>query len=174
VAVVGLGVMGLLHTALLRHLGHTVLGVDMAPLKREMATDFGATVTAPPAEAPVAMQALNGGYGASSVIVTAPGVEALETGLGLLAKGGTLVVYSSYDNDEHLPLAVNRLHYDEITLTGSEGRTEVDFQRSVDLLASGALDLAPLISRTFPADQAQQAFETSLSPELFRVVITFP
>jgi L-iditol 2-dehydrogenase len=173
VAVVGLGVMGLLHTALLHHLGHTVLGVDMAPLKREMASDFGATVTAPPAEASAAMQTLNGGYGATSVIVTAPGVEALETGLGLLAKGGTMVVYSSYDNDEHLPLAVNRLHYDEITITGSEGRTEVDFQRAVDLLASAALDLSPLISRTFPAAQAQEAFQTSLSPDLFRVVLNF-
>lgn len=173
VAVVGLGVMGLLHTALLHHLGHSTLGVDLAPMKREMASDFGATVTAAPAQAAGALQALNGGYGASSVIVTAPGVEALETGIGLLAKGGTMVVYSSYDNDDRLPLPVNRLHYDEITITGSEGRTEVDFQRAVDLLAGGSLDLAPLISRTFPAAQAQEAFQTSLNPDLFRVVITF-
>lgn len=173
VAVVGLGVMGLLHTALLRHLGHTTLGVDTAPLKREMAADFGATVTANPDQAKAALAALNSGYGATSVIVTAPGVEALETGLALLAKGGTMVVYSSYDNDDRLPLAVNRLHYDEITITGSEGRTEIDFQRAVDLLASGALDLSPLISRTFPAAQAQEAFQTSLNPDLFRVVINF-
>lgn len=173
VAVVGLGVMGLLHTALLKHLGHATLGVDTAPAKRNMAAEFGATATATPEQAKAALIALNGGYGASSVIVTAPGVEALEIGLALLAKGGTMVVYSSYDNDDRLPLAVNRLHYDEITITGSEGRTEVDFQRAVDLLAGGSLDLSPLISRTFPAAQAQTAFQTSLAPDLFRVVINF-
>jgi L-iditol 2-dehydrogenase len=173
VAVVGLGVMGLLHIALLRHLGHTILGVDPASVKREMATDFGAPATVAPDQAKAAMENLNGGYGAYAVIVTAPGVEALETGLIMLAKGGTMVVYSSYDNDDRLPLAINRLHYDEITITGSEGRTEVDFQRAVDLLASGALDLSPLISHTFPATQAQEAFQTALSPVLFRVVLNF-
>lgn len=168
---VGLGVMGQLHMALLAHLGHTTLGVDPQPAKRALALDLGARAAVPPAEAAEAMQSLSRGYGASSVIVTAPQAEALD--LGLLGKGGTLVTYSSYGTSERLSLDLNRLHYQEITLTGTEGRTELDFERAVGLIAAGSLDLARLVSRTYPAQEAAQAFEAAQDPELYRVVVTF-
>jgi L-iditol 2-dehydrogenase len=173
VAVVGLGVMGQIHASVLAHLGHTTLGVDPMPAKREQALTMGLNSAAEPESARAALDALNGGYGASTVIVTSPGVPALELGLTLVAKGGTVVVYSSYSPADRLSLDVNRLHYDEFFLTGSEGRTEVDFQRAVDLISSGSLDLSPLVSRTYPADQAAEAFLASLEPDLYRVVITF-
>ncbi len=173
VAVVGLGVMGQIHAKVLAHLGHTTLGVDPMPAKRELGLTMGLAATAIPEEARPRLDALNGGYGASSVIVTSPGVAALELGVSLVAKGGSVVVYSSYNQGDSLSLDLNRLHYDEFILTGSEGRTEVDFQRAVDLIASGHLDLAPLVSRTYPVQQAAQAFQASLDPDLFRVVITF-
>ncbi|MBI4797651.1 MAG: alcohol dehydrogenase catalytic domain-containing protein [Desulfarculus sp.] len=127
VAVVGLGVMGQLHMALLSHLGH----------------------------------------------VTAPQTQALDLGLGLLGKGGTLVTYSSYGPSERLSLDLNRLHYNEISLTGTEGRTELDFERAVGLLAAGTLDLRALVSRTYPAQEAALAFVAAQDPDLYRVVVTF-
>ncbi len=173
VAVVGLGVMGQLHAALLAHLGHATLGVDPLAAKRQLALDLGARAAVVPAEASQAMQELSRGYGASSVIVTAPQAEALDLGLSLLGKGGTLVTYSSYGAEERLSLDLNRLHYQEITLTGTEGRTELDFERAVGLLAAGSLDISRLVSRTYPASQAAQAFQAAQDPELYRVVVTF-
>ena len=173
VAVVGLGVMGQLHMALLAHLGHTALGVDPVEGKRRLALTMGARAAVPPEGAAETLAGLGRGYGASSVIVTAPSAGALDLGLGLLGKGGTLVTYSSYAPEERLSLDLNRLHYQEITLTGTEGRTELDFERAVDLLASGAFDLSPLVSRTYPAFQAAEAFRAAQLPDLYRVVITF-
>lgn len=173
VAVVGLGVMGQLHMALLAHLGHAALGVDPLAAKRQLALDLGARQAVAPEQAAQAMQDLSRGYGASSVIVTAPQPPALDLGLNLLGKGGTLVTYSSYGPGERLSLDLNRLHYNEITLTGTEGRTELDFERAVGLLAAGTLDLGPLISRTYHFQEAAQAFAAAQDPELYRVVVTF-
>jgi L-iditol 2-dehydrogenase len=159
--------------ALLAHLGHATLGVDPMPAKRAMALAMGARGAVAPEEAAAAMQELSRGYGASSVIVTAPQTQALELGLNLLGKGGTLVTYSSYRPEERLSLDLNRLHYQEITLTGTEGRTELDFERAVGLLAAGSLDIARLVSRTYPAQEAAQAFQAAMDPELYRVVVTF-
>lgn len=173
VAVVGLGVMGQLHMALLAHLGHAALGVDPLPAKRRLALDMGARQAVAPEQAAQAMQGLSRGYGASSVIVTAPQPQALDLGLSLLGKGGTLVTYSSYGPSERLSLDLNHLHYNEITLTGTEGRTELDFERAVGLLAAGTLDLGALISRTYPAQEAAAAFLAAQDPDLYRVVVTF-
>lgn len=173
VAVVGLGVMGQMHMALLAHLGHAVLGVDPVEAKRGLALELGARAALAPGEAVEAMGEMSRGYGASSVIVTAPQAEALELGINLLGKGGTLVTYSSYGAAERLNLDLNRLHYQEITLTGTEGRTELDFERAVGLLAAGSLDISRLVSRTYPAQEAAQAFQAAQDPDLYRVVLTF-
>ncbi|CAO0821103.1 hypothetical protein DFAR_200045 [Desulfarculales bacterium] len=55
------------------------------------------------------------------MIVTVLQAEALDLGINLLGKGGTLVTYTSYTADEHLSLDLNRLRYQENNPHGHRG-----------------------------------------------------
>jgi L-iditol 2-dehydrogenase len=70
-----------------------------------------------------------------------------------------------------MELDPNFIHYREITITGSESRTEKDFYQAVSMQNSGDLHLEELVSAVFPIEEAQRALEASLDPSLYRVVV---
>jgi L-iditol 2-dehydrogenase len=64
-----------------------------------------------------------------------------------------------------------RLHRDEIRLVGARGQTLEDWQRAARLLATGAVNVKPLISGCFPLNEIAAALDAALLPATFRIVV---
>ncbi|MAF66674.1 MAG: hypothetical protein CMJ84_13570 [Planctomycetes bacterium] len=81
------------------------------------------------------------GKGADDVILAVGSLDALQHGLGLLAKGGVADFFSALPPDEHkVTLDSKLVHYDEVTLVGSTGGQPSDLVAALDAMTSGQID----------------------------------
>jgi 2-desacetyl-2-hydroxyethyl bacteriochlorophyllide A dehydrogenase len=143
VVVTGAGPMGLLLLQVLLRAGASpVAVVDRVGARLEVARQLGAA------------RAVSGGEeldGARfDVAVDATGVPAaIEAALGLLDRGGRLLVFGVAPADAAVTVSPFRVYNDEITVVGSMAILR-SFGRAVDLLATGAVDVGPLLSAPLP------------------------
>jgi L-idonate 5-dehydrogenase len=90
------------------------------------------------------------------VVVEASGTSAaLASALNVVRPGGT-IVQLGLGGDFNIPM--NTVVAKEIRLTGSF-RFHEEFHWAASLIADGRVDLSPVLSDVFPADQAIEAFE---------------
>jgi 2-desacetyl-2-hydroxyethyl bacteriochlorophyllide A dehydrogenase len=174
VAVIGGGVMGLLHTMLARGRGAVVILSEPHPKRRRDSLNFGANHAINPLDGSFIDQVktLTDGRGADVVIVAAGVVQALQDAIGALNKGGRLQVYARmYPKGATVTVDPNLLHDNEIVLTGTVSQSREDFQQAAEMIGRGAIDLRPIISATFPLDKMQAAFEASVDLNSYRVII---
>ena len=176
VLVIGAGIMGLLHGLLAKHRGATVIISEPLEHRRSKAREIGVDTVINPKEENVVerVRELTGGLGADVVFVTAGGAAAIEEALRLVASGGTVVLYGAMYPPPMVTVDVNKIHHNEITITGTMSQTREDFLIATKLIDSGAIDLKPLISATIPFSQVEEAFERALDPTNYRIVVTMP
>ncbi|HEY9076266.1 MAG TPA: bi-domain-containing oxidoreductase [Anaerolineaceae bacterium] len=180
VAVIGMGLLGLLAAGIARAAGCQVFGVDVSAARLELAQQMGFTAAARrTAEAQGA--AFTHAQGFDCVLICADTRTSDPVALAArLARDRARIVAvgavgldlprKSY-YDKELTFLVSRSYgpgrYDPAYEEGgqdypigfvrwTEGR---NLQAVVDLLASGALDIHPLISHRFPIEQAPAAYE---------------
>ena len=67
----------------------------------------------------------------------------------------------------------NGVHYSEYIITGSYSPSTRDFFTASKLLSGRLVDLKPFLSREYPLERAEEAFEAALDPDTFRVAIKF-
>jgi len=174
VLVSGAGTMGLLHVKAALAMGVRVIVTDIAKSRLDDALAMGADFALDASDSQVfvdTLRSLTHGRGVDSCIITTPSVCAVETAAKVLAPGGTLNIYTSYGDKPVLPIDMNTIHRNEFVITGSEGRSEYDFNTSVRALANGKVVVDDLISRIYPLDQAAQAVEAALSGKTYRVLL---
>ena len=161
VVVLGQGTGGLLHTRLAALTGASpVIAVSRTRWKLEMASRLGAhhVVAAAAADAVEEVKRLTGGHGADVVIDAAGGAESFRAALAMLRPGGRFSVYSI--SHEPVPdFSTFPLYFGEISLIGSRALTPQDMAPSIELIASGAVDVEGFISATYALGDAGAAFE---------------
>lgn len=101
-----------------------------------------------------------GGGGVNVVYNTIGTQESIEQSLRMLRKGGTLVLLATKDEYISFPAL---LLSGERTIRTSSNALYSDFPRALDMLASGIVDVNPLISHRFPLSQAIDAFQVACS-----------
>jgi len=171
--VLGAGAMGLLHLLTALCLGARVFVVDPDPRRRETAVALGAAAVIDPEQedADKAVADLTEGRGADACVVTCPDDGVLKTALQAVGKTGRISLFTSYKAPRQVQLDADRVHRNELMITGSEARTELDFLQAVRLLAYQKIDVRPLISSTFPLAKAEEALRAALSRETYRVLL---
>ena len=161
VVVLGQGTGGLLHTRLAALTGASpVIAVSRTRWKLEMASRLGAhhVVAAAAGDAVEEVKRLTGGHGADVVIDAAGGAESFKAALAMLRPGGRFSVYSI--SHEPVPdFSTFPLYFGEISLIGSRALTPQDMAPSIELIASGAVDVEGFISATYALGDAGAAFE---------------
>jgi len=161
VVVLGQGTGGLLHTRLAALTGASpVIAVSRTRWKLEMASRLGAhhVVAAAAGDAVEEVKRLTGGHGADVVIDAAGGAESFRAALAMLRPGGRFSVYSI--SHEPVPdFSTFPLYFGEISLIGSRALTPQDMAPSIELIASGAVDVEGFISATYALGDAGAAFE---------------
>jgi len=155
-----------------------IVALDPSPAKLEAATAFGATHTLDPAACdPMAeVRALTGGRGADYVFVTVGSTEAFEQGLGLLRRGGTLIVVGMPPSGVTFGVAAVDVAYDGQRILGSNmgsTRLGIAVPALVDLYRRGRLKLDELISARFPLERINEAIAAVGDGTTLRNVIVF-
>jgi len=161
VVVIGQGTTGLLHTRLAVLAGaNPVIAVSRTRWKLDTATQMGAhhaiDLTAEKAVGEVTR--LTGGSGADVVIDTAGGASVLMAAIDMLRPGGRLAPYAI--SHECCPgFTTFPMYYKEISIIGSRALTDADMAPSIDLVASGKIDVSNFVSASYPLDRTPEAFE---------------
>ena len=160
VVIFGQGASGLLHTQLARRLGAgSVIGVSRSAFKLELARRMGADHALDGGRLDVVAEVrrLTDGRGADLAIDTTGEAGVLGQAVELVRPGGRLCVYGI----SHRPLddvSAFPLYMKELTIHGSRALTPDDVPPSIDLVASGAIDLDGFITGRYPLGQAAAAF----------------
>lgn len=200
VVVTGLGLIGLLTVQMLRAQGCRVLGIDVDPARLALARQFGAeaVVNSAAGEDVLAIaQAFSRGRGVDAVLITAStkSNEPVSQAARMCRKRGRIVlvgvtglelsradfyekelsfqVSCSYGPGRYDPGYEEAGHdYPVGFVRWTEQR---NFEAVLDLMAAGALDVAPLVSHRFALEQAEQAYSLLASAEpSLGIVLEYP
>src|SRR5882762_7990895 len=199
VVVTGLGLIGLMTVQMLRANGCRVMGIDYDPQRLEMARKFGAYAVDPSAGEDLVMRAVDfsRGRGVDAVIITASteSSEPVSQAAKMCRKRGRIVLVGVTG----LKLSRQDFYEKEITFQVScsygPGRYDASYEQKgqdypvgfvrwteqrnfeavLDLMASGQLDVTPLITHRFPLERASDAYEllTSGEPSL-GILLEYP
>jgi len=161
VVVLGQGTSGLLHTRLAALTGaDPVIAVSRTRWKLDMALRMGAqhAVCASAEEAVGEVMRLTGGLGADVVIDTAGSAATPMTAIEMLRPGGRFSPYA-VSHECCTGFTTFPLYYKEISIIGSRALIDEDMEPSIELVASGKVDVSDFVSATYPLDRAPAAFE---------------
>lgn len=173
IVIIGAGTMGAIHLLLARLYGARAIVCDVDEKRLKFARRLGADFTINPAkqDAAAAAKDYTDARGADAVFITASSKEAGDQALAMVGRLGRVVLYASTYPPAKLELDWNRIHYQEITLTGTEGKTPGDLQRAAALLSSGAIGVKPLISRVIGLEELPEELGKKPTGETQRVVV---
>ncbi len=175
IIVLGQGTTGLLHTAL-AHLAdaNLIIAVSRTREKLDLAERMGAhhVIQADVNEATNEAKRLTHGRGADVVIDTVGGAEILRTGIDMLRPGGCILSFS-LNHVAFTGVGAFPLYFKEISIIGSRALQNVDMAPSIELVASGKINVSKFITATYPLAQTAAAFEEyeSNPGRILRIVI---
>jgi L-iditol 2-dehydrogenase len=170
--VVGSGMIGLLVIQALRHAGcKQIIAIDQQAERLSMAKQFGASDVIDASHEDVSDRLASITNGGVDVAFEAVGSEAtVGAAIGALRKGGHLVLIGNLAPRVEVPLQaiVTR----ELTLHGSCASAG-EYPRCIELMASGAIDVGPLISATVPLAEGAAWFDRlyKREPGLMKVLL---
>jgi alcohol dehydrogenase len=146
--VVGAGRLGLLVAQVLRHSGAHVTVI----VRSERAQTVTKVLGLESATLDVSLTSLARQF---DLVVDATGDPAgFAAAARLVRPRGTVVVKSTFHGDT--PISFTPLVVDEITVVGSRCGP---FERAIELLGAGVIDVRPLISWTYPLEEYAEAFD---------------
>lgn len=195
--VTGLGLVGLLAAQLLIAQGGTVIGIDPNPQRRALAEAMGATVLDAAGDVVAAADRLTRGAGVDGVVICAStsSSEPVHQAAQMCRKRGRIVLVGvtglELDRadfyEKELTFQVSASYgpgrYDDAYEAGgmdypagfvrwTAGR---NMEAVLDLMASGRLDVAALITHEFPFEDAATAYEALVSdPTSLGIVLRYP
>lgn len=179
VAVLGAGGVGLncIQGAVLAGV-ELIVALDLVAGRRALATAFGATHAVDPAgeDAPRAVRDLTEGRGVDCALVAAGSTAAVELALGLVRRGGAIVIVGMPPSGAMVEIEPAGLAHDGIRILGSKlgsARPAEDIPRLAELYLEGRLRLDELISSRSPLAAINDAMGASARGEALRAVITF-
>lgn len=169
VVVFGPGPIGLLCAAIARIEGATVAvaGLDRDAARLEIARQYGCK----PLVDGVNDWACEGdGLGVDGVIDAAGVSETLKTALEIVRPAGWITKVGW--GREPLDFSLDPLVQKNIRLQGSFSHNWAIWERVITLLATGQLDLGPLIGGVWPLEGWEEAFKTMHSGRIAKAVLT--
>jgi len=171
--VVGAGMIGLLTLQALRAAGCSRIFVtDVDSTRLKLARDVGATAVLS-SEAGVVEQImqLTEGAGVDVAIEAVGRNETVKVAIESVRKGGTVVLVGNISPEVTLPL--QKVVTRQIRLQGSCASSG-EYPRAIELLASGAIQVAPLITAIAPLEEGPRWFERlyAREPNLMKVILT--
>ena len=166
VAIIGQGSAGAFFTFLLRQAGAArIFTADLSPARLAYSRQLGAdlTVNAGTGDFRLAVLESTGGQGAGVVVEAVGSRATFPLSLELAAPGATLIWFGLPEGDDPYPLSFRDFFRRRLTAYsafGAQGEPGLEsFRHAVRLIASGAIDVSPLLSRLLPIEKIGDAFQ---------------
>lgn len=179
VVVIGCGGVGLNSVQGARIAGASpIVAVDIADDKLEAARSFGAThaVNSKAEDVAARVAGITGGRKADWVFVTVGAKAAIDQGLGLMARGGSVVIVGMPASGVTNAFDPGWIAADGQRIIGSKmgsARLPVDVPRFVQLYREGRLKLDELVTATYPLEDINEAIAAVKNGKALRNVIVF-
>jgi len=161
VAIIGAGPIGLLHLLTVKKIGaEKAIVIDIVDERLNFAEKLGAdeTINAGKTDVAETVRKLTGGYG-TDVVIEAIGLPATwEQALKLVRKGGRILEFGGCPPGTEIKVNAEMLHYGEVTVMGAFHTTPLHFRKALNLIASRAIDVKPLITRKMKLEEIGEAF----------------
>jgi len=161
VLVLGAGTIGRLVAGVAKAHGAAPVAItDIVPERRQKALDCGVPYVFNPQDEHFFDEALElTGLGFDAIFEASASPRALRQAFDVVRPGGTIVQIGTLPTDD-IPLPALRIMRKEINYVGSQRYGDV-FDEAIRLVASGRINLQPLMSDEFRADDAAKAFQVA-------------
>ena len=161
--VIAAGVMGLKIIAEAARTGVKVLVVEPLEARRRLALEFCAEMAVTPDGWQDAVKEWSGGAGVDAIILTVGDPDLVDPCIQLTAPGGRVVLFAGFGNRGKATIDVNRLHYKEIILVGSEwigtppNQRRECYDQALDRLIENTIGYEKLVTARCSFDDLEQA-----------------
>jgi predicted dehydrogenase/threonine dehydrogenase-like Zn-dependent dehydrogenase len=197
VIIIGAGLVGVLTVQLARAAGCRVIAVDRASSRVQKATICGANLAVLTSDASILSIIREfSRYGVDAAIITAAtdSAEPLELAAKVVRDRGRIVVVG----DVNMGVSRSNVYHKELSVSMSRsygpGRYDPAYEEAgndypigyvrwtekrnmeafLDLLASGAVDISPLVEHCYPIDDAVRAYEELQCGDQYTSILEYP
>ena len=174
VAIIGMGPIGCLHTALAKIRGaKAVIAIEQSEERLNKSKEFGADYLINSSkEDPVAkVREITGGWGAEKVISACPSTDAQNQAISMACKKGTVIFFGGVPKGKLTNIDTNIIHYNTLTLIGHYGYSNLQARKAFSLITSGRLDAKKFVTHVLPLKEIEKAVELTRSGEAIKVVL---
>jgi len=160
VVVFGGGPIGTLIALVCRHRGADVKVVEINPHRVEMLKRLGLCAIGPDQDVKAIVNAWTDGTGADLAFEVSGSPDAAALVTEVVRVWGAVSIIAIHS--EPVPFHLYSLFARELRVHGSRLYTRAAWEEAIALTASGAIDVAPLVSRVIPLDDLQRGMEEAL------------
>jgi L-iditol 2-dehydrogenase len=174
VLIIGSGISGLLHVKLARALGAgKIFATDISKYRMNAARKFGADeVISAKEDVPERLRKVNDGMLADKVIVCTGALPAIEQALQSVDRGGTVMFFAPTEPGVSVPLAVDELWRNEVTLKTSYGAGPADIATALELIRTRRVEVHDMITHRLGLAEAGLGFKlVAEARESIKVII---
>ncbi|MFC4065048.1 zinc-dependent dehydrogenase [Actinoplanes subglobosus] len=176
VVVIGSGPIGCLHVRLARARGAArVFLVELSRQRLEMAANLvkpDAAICAGEVDPVEEILKLTDGRGADVIITAAASGKAQEQAILMAARQGRISFFGGLPKDNPtITCDSNLVHYRELMIVGANGSSPAHNAEALNLVATGAVPVADLITHRLPLESAIDAFGIVARGEAIKVTI---
>lgn len=174
VLIMGAGPIGLLHLQMAILSGaRTVIVSQPSADRRAVAERMGASVTVDPTseDLAAAVAAATDCRGVDGVVICAGAPELVRDAMGLTRVHGRVNVFAGLSRGGRVDIDANQIHYRQVVLTGSSNTRRRDYGTALQLITSGRIDTAAMVTHRFPLSAVHDAIATVAARDALKVAV---
>jgi 2-desacetyl-2-hydroxyethyl bacteriochlorophyllide A dehydrogenase len=173
VVIIGAGTIGLLTLAAAKHFNaKRIVITDRLEGKRERALRLGADAVANADDLDVVDQVRSILGESADVVFDCVSIQpTVNQAIAMADKAGTVVIVGVPAKEVTIPLPIIQDH--QIRIQGSATYLPVDYEDSIKIIASGAVNADEIVTSVYPKEKAQEAFDIAIAGDQVKVLIRF-
>lgn len=175
VVVTGCGTVGLCAVAIAKYMGATtVIAADIVPRKLELAKQMGADIVCDARKLQEVVMKETKGDGIGCVVECSGAKPLVNGGIyTILRKGGRILMLGLPKQALHIENPLPNVIFKSITIKTIHGRLIFHtWEESEKILASGKIDLRPIVSHRYPLEKWKEAHATLLSGKALKIMVS--
>jgi L-iditol 2-dehydrogenase len=158
VAVIGLGVMGLMHMLFLDN----ALGYEISDQRKAYAESLG-----------LRTRATANAEKADLVFVCPGNKPALDIAIDIANPGATIVLFAPMPPGEETPVNLNRLYFKDVRVVNSYSCGPDDTRRAADLIREGKIRAEQVVSDFIAIDELPDSYQKMKRGEILKPMVVF-
>ncbi|MBI2542419.1 alcohol dehydrogenase catalytic domain-containing protein [Candidatus Woesearchaeota archaeon] len=158
--IIGAGISGLMHIKSAKSKEtKKIIAADISEYRLDAAKRFGADYVINAKEEVIdKIKSINENRLADIVIVCTGAMAAAQQGLKCVDKGGTIMFFAVPNPNETFEIPINDFWRNEVKIMTSYGAAPNDLKESLELMASGKINMKDMITHKLKFDEIQKGF----------------